>query len=83
MNQYSIYCDYCGKKSIINKDKPNLVSIPLSEVPGLNKKLNRPPMFKCPKCGRGVVMKKVKEIKNADGNDKSNVDKTGFIGPSI
>ncbi len=83
MSQFSVYCDYCGKKSIIDKNKPGLVSIPLSEVPGLNKKLNRPPMFKCPTCGRGITMKKVKEIKKDVGNDKSNVDKTGFIGPSI
>mgnify|MGYP002137029818 CR=1 FL=1 len=86
--KYSVFCDFCGKRSIVFKDH-SMTEIPVAAVPkradGKDKStLPRPQMLKCPLCGRGVIMKKVKELKNeAAGDDKLDVGKTGFAGPSI
>lgn len=86
-SKYLIFCDFCGKKSVVFKEH-KMTDIPVSAIPkradGKDKStLPRPQMLKCPLCGRGVIMKKIKELPNETGNDKFNDGKTGFAGPSI
>jgi len=75
--KHTIHCDYCGVKRIVeNKSIEGLIPIAIAQVPsigidsktGKGKTLERPPMVKCPSCGRGISMKKVhfKESKHEE-----------------
>lgn len=73
MPKFVIHCDACGKNIITTgNDTTNLVEIKTSLIPGripmynkekketeVGKCYQRPKMFKCPKCGRGVVARKL------------------------
>jgi hypothetical protein len=72
MRTYVIYCEPCGYKKVVEDPlNVDLVARTVSNVPGripvLNKQTNKTetfdpipvmPKFKCPKCGRGVTLKK-------------------------
>ena len=60
---YKFNCQHCNYKKITNgSDCKELTEIPLTPVPkGLAKKghIQRPKMYRCPKCGRGIRSEKV------------------------
>lgn len=69
---YVLHCDYCGFNTIISGNKESgMTEIKRSPVPGgvpyidpvdgkvkKQESFSRPKMFKCKKCGRGIVVKK-------------------------
>lgn len=70
--EFLVNCLYCGKYRVIREPSAiaDLTQVTLSRIPGgvpildpetskvKNKKtIPRRPMYKCPKCGRGVVLK--------------------------
>jgi hypothetical protein len=72
--QYVLFCEPCGYKQMLDKptDVPGLVPIKTAPVPGgiptldpVTKKMTQKddyilmPKYKCPKCGRGVTVKRV------------------------
>lgn len=74
IKKYLIYCEPCGYKRITDgTDDHNIVKISRSSVPSGIPKLNfetkkietkkdikQPILVKCPKCGRGIRIKKNK-----------------------
>lgn len=92
------FCEFCSFKTILNEDElcKNFVEIKLSplqkKIPNLELKKEEKPKknfknqtkkFKCPKCGRGVVVKDlqgayiktVKEIEIKQEKDKQKADR--------
>jgi DNA-directed RNA polymerase subunit RPC12/RpoP len=76
--KYMVFCEPCSYKAIIDKDESDLVEIKTSPIPGgipeldakTGKTKNKPQKtqskkFKCPKCGRGIV---IKELQGAHAN---------------
>lgn len=83
MKKFVIHCDACGNNTVTDK-ADNLVEIKTAPIPGgvpfynLEKKstqtkpsLNRPKMFKCPKCGRGIVARKMLVVESKHGETKN------------
>jgi len=78
IKKYLIYCEPCGYKKISDGTKEqDLTKVPRSDVPGgapqidpntklvkTKKSSKQPIMVKCPKCGRGVRVRKMKDEKN-------------------
>lgn len=74
--KFIVFCEPCSFKQIITSGEDvDLNSIPLSKVPGGAPKIDpvtkkttevkstsRNKAFKCPKCGRGIVSKKLPEV---------------------
>jgi len=76
--RWFLFCEPCAFKKIIKADDPadaGLVEIPQAKIPGgvpvLDPKtkkakdkpdLSRMKKFKCPQCGRGVMIKKLPEV---------------------
>lgn len=85
--KYIVFCDYCSTKKVItDKTQHGLTPYTLASVPGVKgKTFDRPPMVKCPTCGRGVSMKKViykdsKHNEPDDPNDPKTKRKDEFDG---
>jgi predicted methyltransferase len=84
--RFLVFCEPCSYKKILNTDKPeDMVQIKVSPVPGgapkldpkTGKTITRPTTnqcnkVKCPKCGRGVVLKPLPDVysKSYDEIDK-------------
>lgn len=80
IKKYLILCEPCGYKRITDgSNDGDIVKIPRSKVPGGAPKLNpqtketvtkkstrQPIMVKCPKCGRGVRVRKLKDKNNEE-----------------
>lgn len=78
MSSYLLYCDFCGYKRISDGTKEQdlfeIKTSPLFMAPptydSITKKTieakfkKRPKRFKCPKCGRVIFPKKIKEDEN-------------------
>jgi DNA-directed RNA polymerase subunit RPC12/RpoP len=74
--RYMTYCEPCGFKRILETNKPeDMITIQTSAIPGgvpqldptTNKTILKeskpgPIKVKCPKCGRGVVLKELPEV---------------------
>jgi hypothetical protein len=62
---YRLQCEFCNyKKTAPGSDFKELIEIPLAPVPkGLAKRghIKRPKLYRCPKCGRGIRVKKVSQ----------------------
>lgn len=83
IKKYLVYCEPCGYKRITDGSNDyDLTKVPRSEVPGGYPKLDlikkevkepksksQPIMVKCPKCGRGVRVRKL------DGKNEKKKDK--------
>jgi hypothetical protein len=79
IKQYLVYCEPCSYKRITDgSDDEDLVKVLRSDVPGgapqldphtketvTKKSSKQPPMVKCPKCGRGIRVRKL-ERKNEE-----------------
>lgn len=103
MSRFQIYCQYCGTSKIVSdkKDITGLKEIPRKDVPGgvpyydhekkqivEKKTLPQAKMFKCPTCGRGVIVKKYLvelpgENKESNDENKFNGREDGFTGLPI
>jgi len=87
IKKYVIHCDACGTNIVTDgtDGSKSLVEIKTALIPGgvptynaqekkteTKKSLSRPKMFKCPKCGRGVVARKcfVEESKHEEKNEE-------------
>lgn len=86
IKRYMIFCEPCAYKKIYTTEKPeDLVHIKVSEVPGGSPKLDpktgktvfsknhkQLQKVKCPKCGRGTVLKPLPDVysKSYDAIDK-------------
>ena len=77
IKRWFLFCEPCSHKQIIEEDldKVDLIKIKTVKIPGgapvLDPKTKkakakpdhkRPEMFKCPKCGRGVVTKRLPDV---------------------
>lgn len=74
--RFLLFCEPCAFKQIFETDQPDtLTMMKVSDVPGgapqldpkTNKAVAKPvtkanPKAKCPKCGRGVVLKKLPDV---------------------
>jgi DNA-directed RNA polymerase subunit RPC12/RpoP len=92
-NLHYIHCD-CGFHKTLTKED-DLFKIKTAPVPSGSpflkdgKTVNKKPKpqakkVKCPKCGRGVIVKKLKTpIKKADNENKPPRRKTGTFGREI
>ena len=71
-NKFILFCEPCGHKHFIFEDTDDLLEIKRVDVPGgtpfidpetksvkEKKKTPQPKAYKCPKCGRGVVAKRL------------------------
>lgn len=72
-NRFFIYCEPCCYKNIYEEDSKDLTQIKVSPIPGgspklekgktvIRKPINPLSKVKCPKCGRGVVLKPLPEV---------------------
>ena len=71
MNKFILFCEPCGFKKLIEDNPENYEKLPRleiqSKIPYMDKEgkvvsskpLVQPIMSKCPKCGRGVILKKI------------------------
>jgi len=78
VKEYLVYCEPCGYKRITDgSNDGDLTKVPRSDVPGgspvlnpltkevdIKKSSKQPAMVKCPKCGRGIRVRKLKNEKN-------------------
>lgn len=83
IKKYLILCEPCGYKRITDgSDDEDLVKIPRSDIPGgapfidttekkvkFKKSSKQPIMVKCPKCGRGIRIRKLDQ-KNENKKNK-------------
>lgn len=74
--RYLIFCEPCAYKQFVDSEEaPDLLEVKRVDVPGgtpyrdpetksvkEKKKTAQPRVFKCPKCGRGVVAKRLPEV---------------------
>lgn len=74
-----LFCEACGYKQLVNENELNLV--PRMDIQNGTKDLNKKKlkqnmMSKCPKCGRGVILKRLTEAylknENRKTEDKAN-----------
>lgn len=78
MSKYSFYCEPCGYREFLNEeDFKSKIEISRSPIPkgvvkiedgkateeSLKQGVPQPRMFKCPKCGRGVKVREVANLK--------------------
>ena len=75
IKKYLVYCEPCGYKRITDgSSDEDLKKVPRSDVPGgapqldpqtkkvkFKKSTPQPTMVKCPKCGRGIRVRKLKQ----------------------
>ena len=72
-SRYFIYCEPCSYKKIYEEDSNDLTQIKVSPIPGgcpklekgktvVKKSTKQLSKVKCPKCGRGVVLKPLPEV---------------------
>lgn len=72
--RFLLFCEPCAYKKIIEEPAKNLEEIKRPDIPGgapqidpetkslkEGKKVVQPVMSKCPRCGRGVILKKLTE----------------------
>ena len=87
MNEKSfcINCDHCGKKWELKDENScnQFATIPLAKIPGgipyldenkkivIKKSKEKAFMYKCPLCGRGMVVKVNRIVKNEQKNNTS------------
>tara|TARA_Y100000034_G_scaffold104648_1_gene131350 strand:- start:11673 stop:11936 length:264 start_codon:yes stop_codon:yes gene_type:complete len=83
IKKYLVYCEPCGYKRITDgSDDEDLKKVPRSDVPGgapeidpitktvkIKKSTKQPIMVKCPKCGRGIRVRKL-DRKNEEEKNK-------------
>lgn len=83
IKKYLVYCEPCGYKRITDGSMDyDLVKIPRADIPGgspeidlasntvkTKKSTKQLPMVKCPKCGRGIRVKKM-DLKNEEKKNK-------------
>lgn len=89
--RYVIHCDACGYNTVISgaNDTVGLHEVKLAPIPGgvpvydekqkktiTKKSTPRRKMFKCKKCGRGIIVRDfmVPEIKDVPSEEKDNND---------
>jgi len=75
MSRFLLFCEPCGHKEFVFEEPEDLLEIKRVDVPGGNpyrdpetksikekNKTKQPKVFKCSKCGRGVIAKRLPEV---------------------
>jgi predicted RNA-binding Zn-ribbon protein involved in translation (DUF1610 family) len=83
--KYSLYCEICGWKRIIDGSEPDLIEYKTAAIPGgmpqydpelkktiFKKSINQPKKFKCQNCGRVVTVRKLPVEDNDGKKNNSN-----------
>ena len=81
-----LFCEPCAYKKIITEDDI-VKNIPRKEIPGVipymdletklikeKKSINQSTMSKCPKCGRGVILKRLPEAYTKAQNEQQKLE---------
>ena len=74
-SKFMLFCEPCGHKHFIFEEPDDLLEVKRVDIPGgtpyidpetksikEKKKTAQPKVYKCPKCGRGVVAKRLPEV---------------------